>query len=83
MVSICEPAPVPPTMNSRSNMCSHRVMPDFAQDTQMPNAEVMLPIQCIWRGSKFAPRVPYSGANGTLECTSPMVVPSLGATVLR
>ena len=53
----CEPAPVPPTMNSRSNMCSQRVMPEAAHDTQMPKAEVMLPIQCICSGSKFAPRM--------------------------
>ncbi len=31
----------------------------------------------------FAPLMPKSGANGTLECTSPSVVPSLGATEAR
>ena len=58
MVSICEPAPVPPTMNSLSNRSCQVVMPDAVHDTQMPVAALMLPIQFICRGSKLAPLMP-------------------------
>ena len=33
-------------------------MPEAVHDTQMPVAELMLPIQFIRRGSKLAPRMP-------------------------
>ena len=57
-VSICEPAPEPPTMNSLSSMSCQVAMPAVCQATQMPREVAMLPIQPIWRGSNAAPRMP-------------------------
>ena len=82
-VSICEPAPEVPTTYSLAIRSSQVLMPDVCHATQMPLAVLMLPSQFILRGSKVAPSSPYSGANGTLECTRPMVVPSFGATLIR
>ena len=57
-VSICEPAPVPPTMYSFSKRSFHSRTPDVCHATQMAVAWLMLPIQFICRGSKFAPFTP-------------------------
>src|SRR5215470_11739474 len=82
-VSICEPAPELPTTNSLSNRSCAVLIGDVCQATQIAVALFMLPIHCISRGSNFAPGAPNSGANGTLECTKPTVVPSRGATVAK
>ena len=57
------------------------VIPDAVHERQIAVEVLMLPIQFIFRGSKFAPLIPYKGAKGTLECTRPMTVPSRAATV--
>jgi hypothetical protein len=79
-VSICEPMPEEPTMKSLSNRSCVVLIFDVCQATQIAVALFRLPIQCISRGSNFAPARPNRGANGTLECTKPTVVPSRGAT---
>src|SRR5262245_4178654 len=80
MVSICEPTPEPPTVNSFSNTSFQDLILDACQAMQIAVLASKLPIQCILRGSNFAPLMPNNGANGTLECTRPSVVPSRGAT---
>src|SRR6266700_601248 len=82
-VSMWEPAPEPPTVNSFSRVSRQVLIGEVCQATQIEAAAAMLPIQFIWRGSNFASEMPYSGANGTLEWTMPMVVPSRGAREFR
>ncbi len=58
MVSICEPAPVLPTVNGLVSRSCQVAMPDVCQATQMPVDASMLPIQFILRGSKVAALMP-------------------------
>ena len=68
-------------MNSLSSMSLQVLIGDVCQAVHGPSERSMLPSQWIFSGSKRAPAMPNSGASGTVEWISPMVVPSCGACV--
>ena len=58
IVSICDPAPEPPTMNSLAIISSHVLIGDSCQATQTAVAVFMAPSQLNSRESNCAALVP-------------------------
>jgi hypothetical protein len=58
MVSICEPTPEPPTVNSCSSTSCQVLIREACQAMQIAILASRLPIQLMRSGSNFAPLMP-------------------------